>query len=245
LTPAEFTSQFERYRKLTEAALESLLPTGSHFAEMQRYSVLGDGKRLRGILVLAFCEASSGNVENALPLAAAVEILHAYSLIHDDLPCMDNDDFRRGKPSAHKQFGEWQALLTGDALQALAFKLTSGTPNSARAVRILSDAAYAICYGQYLDLSGDDNIELLTLNKTAALFKAACLLGNDSETAEIYGLNFGLTFQIRDDILDRDGYFARYGEAHSRDLMERYLVETLKAAPSVFLSTLAKQFSNT
>ncbi|MDR2360659.1 MAG: polyprenyl synthetase family protein [Oscillospiraceae bacterium] len=209
---AQFTAELTRYRDLVESALDEALtltpnPTDAELRinEMLRYAVIGGGKRLRGILTLAFRERiSKERVTDAIPLAAAIELLHAYTLIHDDLPCMDNDDFRRGKPSVHKAFGEWQALLAGDALQALAFGIAarSGKP---RYVEILAQAAFDVCVGQYMDLRTYADRELLFRRKTGALFAAACMLGCDTPSAENYGYKFGLTFQLRDDIMDGDG----------------------------------------
>jgi geranylgeranyl pyrophosphate synthase len=239
----DFSSKMEYYRELAETALDAAIADKPGLNEIMRYAVLGGGKRLRGVLVLAFRESAGGSAESALPLAIAAELLHAYSLVHDDLPCMDDDDFRRGKPSVHKKFGEWQALLAGDALQALAFKFASGAGKSGNYVKILSEAAFALCEGQYLDLSADSDIETLTLNKTAALFKAACLLGHDDPGAARFGVNFGLTFQIRDDILDRDGYFSRFGEDACLALIERYSSAAISAAPNEFLRELARRFA--
>ena len=189
-----------------------------------RYSVLGGGKRIRAFLVLAFADLGGGREDAALPFACAMECLHAYSLIHDDLPAMDNDDLRRGKPSCHIAFGESAALLAGDALLTYAFELLASDPSvSAKSVReavlILSREAgefSGMVGGQTLDmaLSVDSLGELQTLflEKTCALLKASCLLGlyaaTDSpdpdliDRAERYARALGLAFQIRDDILD-------------------------------------------
>ncbi|MDR3149441.1 MAG: polyprenyl synthetase family protein, partial [Oscillospiraceae bacterium] len=200
-----------RYRGMVDSALDEALTlpaeasdTDRQINEILRYAVIGGGKRLRGILTLAFRERiAKGQVRDAIPLAVAIEFLHAYTLIHDDLPCMDNDDFRRGKPSVHKAFGEWQALLAGDALQALAFKFAA-VPGEARYTAILARAAFDVCAGQYMDLQNNADRSLLIRNKTGALFAAACLFGCDTPDAEDYGYKFGLTFQVRDDILDGD-----------------------------------------
>ncbi|MDR0818641.1 MAG: polyprenyl synthetase family protein [Oscillospiraceae bacterium] len=234
---SEFEAKLENYRALVEDALDKTFPDEPGLNEIMRYSVLGGGKRLRGILALAFREANGGALADAMPLACAVELLHAYSLIHDDLPCMDDDDFRRGKPSAHKKFGEWQALLAGDALQALAFKLAAAEGSEYAAT--LAEAAYAICVGQYLDLAHSDDLHALTLNKTAALFAAACKLGANTSAANDYGVNLGLTFQLRDDILDKDGYFAAVGEAECVRLMREYTAAAKSAVSDSFLIWLA------
>ncbi|MDR2530247.1 MAG: polyprenyl synthetase family protein, partial [Oscillospiraceae bacterium] len=168
---AEFESQFRSYRELVESALDDAIADEPGLNAVMRYAVLGGGKRVRGVLTLTFANGA----EAAARLAAAIELLHAYTLVHDDLPCMDDDDMRRGKPSAHKAFGEWQALLAGDALQALAFKLASEVGDGFTA--ILAEAATAVCAGQYMDLEGNADLHALTRCKTAALFVAACKLG--------------------------------------------------------------------
>ena len=190
--------------------------------ESMHYSLTAGGKRLRPVLVLAFCRACGGDDEKALPVACALEMVHTYSLIHDDLPCMDNDDLRRGKPTNHVIYGECTATLAGDALQAEAFRtiLESDLPAEARAeaARILAEAAGidGICGGQQLDMEGDGKVlsreELIEIHtrKTAAMIRAACLMGiacgNGSEeqiqAAETYAQALGLAFQIRDDMLD-------------------------------------------
>lgn len=188
------------------------------------YSLQNGGKRVRPMLTLAFCSVCGGNAQAALPFACAVEMIHTYSLIHDDLPCMDDDDLRRGKPSCHKQFGEANALLAGDGLLTLAFETVTKAENIApadivRAVRVLSRlAGYGgMIGGQVIDLlSEEKSVDYDTLHridklKTGALIKAAALLGCiaagiTDETilraAETYAENIGFAFQIVDDILD-------------------------------------------
>lgn len=190
--------------------------------DAMRYSLLAGGKRIRGILVLKFCEMCGGEIERALPFACAVEMLHAYSLIHDDLPCMDNDDLRRGKPTNHIVYGECTATLAGDALQAAAFEtmLSADVPaeTAVRAAYELSCAAgeMGICGGQYLDMKGEgkklslEDVENIHRLKTASMIRAAArigvILGGGSEeqlcAAEKFAGSVGLAFQIRDDMLD-------------------------------------------
>ena len=218
-----------KYLSVIEKYLPTLLPDENAkersviFA--MKYSLLAGGKRLRPTLVLAFCETLGGNAQAALPYACAVEMIHTYSLIHDDLPCMDNDDLRRGKPSNHKVFGEDIALLAGDALQALAFdvmlrpsSLEAVGRNGADAAYILSSACGAVGMvgGQVIDLETEgkdpaiDTIKEMYAKKTGALIKASCLMGAvlagaDSKTlsaVKLYAENIGLAFQIVDDILD-------------------------------------------
>ena len=190
--------------------------------EAMDYSLTAGGKRIRAILVLEFCRMCGGDINKALPVACAIEMLHAYSLIHDDLPCMDNDDLRRGKPTNHKVYGECTAVLAGDALQAEAFGtiLRSELSSQARAdcAEILADAAGAdgICGGQYLDMISEGKVlseqELDEVNsrKTGALIIAACQMGviagggngNQLQAAAQIGAALGAAFQIRDDMLD-------------------------------------------
>lgn len=191
-------------------------------AEAMRYSLLAGGKRIRPLLVLEFCRIAGGNVEKALPVACAVEMLHTYSLIHDDLPCMDNDELRRGKPTNHMVYGECTATLAGDALQAEAFGtiLRCDLPPTVKAscAEILAGAVglNGMCGGQFLDMSWEGRTlteqELTEINirKTGALLVAACQMGvaaaGGSElmlaAAGHYGSSIGLAFQIRDDMLD-------------------------------------------
>jgi len=213
-------------REMIEDHLHDLLSeAGSNYSalvESMRYSLLAGGKRIRAILCLKFCEAAGGRIEAAMNAACAVEILHTYTLIHDDLPCMDGDEMRRGKPANHIEFGEFTAMLAGDALQAAAFEMLANSnlpPETVtEMVRVLAYAAgaHGICGGQYIDLSSEGwqlNIdELMELHKmkTAALISAAARLGviagggteEQKVAADIYAQSVGLAFQVRDDVLD-------------------------------------------
>ena len=219
-------SELERWRvKVGEHLRKCIAGDNEDCAELvgaMRYSLLAGGKRIRPILCVKFCEAAGGDPEAALDAACAIEILHTYSLIHDDLPCMDDDDTRRGMPSNHIKYGEFTATLAGDALQAMAFGtlLRSGLPPGAVVLmaRILAEAAgpRGICGGQYLDLSGVGKQlpaeELLKIHemKTAALITASALIGvvaaggtqEQLDAAEKYARAIGLAFQVRDDLLD-------------------------------------------
>ena len=190
--------------------------------DSMEYSLMAGGKRLRPALVLEFCRVCGGDVVKAVPVAAGVEMLHTYSLIHDDLPSMDNDDLRRGKPTNHKVFGEFTATLAGDALQAEAYAsiLSADLPVEARlkCVSALLEVAGAdgICGGQQLDMEGEGSpcteAELMEVHKrkTAALIRGACVMGvacaggcAEQEQAAIdYAEALGLAFQICDDMLD-------------------------------------------
>ena len=217
----------EDYRLKIEAALEQCfrLPKNlpqAGLAEAMRYSLLAGGKRIRPMLVLEFCRIAGGKMEMAMPVACAIEMLHTYSLIHDDLPCMDNDELRRGKPTNHVVYGECTATLAGDTLQAEAFGtiLRSDLPAERRAAcaGILADAVGldGMCCGQYLDMiwEGRDltEQELTDINsrKTGALLAAACQMGVAAaggsqrmlDSAGHFGAALGMAFQIRDDMLD-------------------------------------------
>lgn len=232
-----YRAEIEAY--LSEVCAARDVPYG-RLLEAMRYSVEAGGKRLRPILTLEFCRLCGGDVRAALPAACGVELLHTYSLIHDDLPCMDDDDLRRGKPSNHKAFGESTAVLAGDALQALAFETVLSAPlapeRALRCGRILTNAAghEGICGGQQLDLEWEgralDRSELMEihLRKTSALIRAACLMGvaaaggtpEQEQAAARYADAFGLAFQIRDDMLDVIGDEATFGKPIGSDKAE-------------------------
>jgi geranylgeranyl diphosphate synthase, type II len=188
-----------------------------------RYSLFAGGKRLRPILCLATAEACRGNVDDALPLACALECIHTYSLVHDDLPSMDNDDFRRGRPTCHKVFGEGIAVLAGDALLTIAFEIVSKAKPTARydTSTLLREIAVAagsqkLIAGQVADLEAEgktvkrEQLQFIHENKTAAILKSSMRLGAMSANADArklsaitrFGQRLGLAFQIIDDILD-------------------------------------------
>ena len=207
--------------------------------EAMRYAVLDGGKRLRPLLVLAACEAVGGNPQAALRAACAVELIHAYSLVHDDMPCMDNDVLRRGKPTVHVKFGEAQALLAGDALQALAFELltpadgTVDATTQAQLCRMLAQAAggQGMAGGQAIDLASVglplQSAELHEMHrlKTGALLKASVLMGaacgqpcaRVTHALHDYGTAIGLAFQVVDDILDVTADSATLGKTAGKD----------------------------
>ena len=213
------------YRPLIEERWDALIPKSGYSAcgDAMRYSLLSGGKRIRPILLLEFYKLCGGENQNALNFAAAIEMIHTYSLIHDDLPCMDNDDMRRGKPSCHKAFGEDTALLAGDGLLTLAFSVAANTEGIdygriSRAIGILADKA-GVCGmigGQVMDLRFEktgaepDELKEMYLKKTSCLLEAAAMCGcvlagaDDGavQRASEYAKSVGLAVQIIDDILD-------------------------------------------
>ena len=218
------------YIKEIEAAIERYIPqekvAEQKLIDAVRYSLSLKGKRVRPSLTLAFAELCGGSIEAAMPFACAVEMVHTYSLIHDDLPCMDDDDYRRGQPANHKVFGEDIALLAGDALQSMAYTTmlseeavaAVGGARAARAARILAEKSgvLGMVGGQVIDLSmehktvGIELVRLMEEKKTANLIEAACMIGcvvagaedEKINAAERYAHAIGLAFQIVDDILD-------------------------------------------
>ena len=244
-----FDERYAEYLGMIEPALAGYfgrkegLPFDGLLESMD-YSLTAGGKRLRPTLVLEFCRICGGDVEAALPVACAVEMLHTYSLIHDDLPCMDNDDYRRGRLTNHKVFGEAGAVLAGDALLTAAFDTAShAAAEPARAlkvVQILSDAAgeKGMVGGQQLDLEGEHQrldeagIRRIHRLKTGALISAACRMGvaaaggSDAQlkAADEYAEALGLAFQLRDDLLDVLGDAEKMGKATGMDTNKNTLV---------------------
>ncbi|MBM2822701.1 MAG: polyprenyl synthetase family protein [Thermoleophilia bacterium] len=211
--------QAEELRDAVEAYLRSLTfaPELGHLEDALRYSLESQGKRIRPVLCLAVVEAGGGDIERGLPAAAALELVHTFSLVHDDLPALDDDSERRGRPSSHVAFGEGVALLAGDALLAEAMRLAL-TYDDPRVARELVDATLGMIGGQHRDITGDDD-DLTELHglKTGRLFAASVGLGlrvagvSDSDQApwRAFGEDVGLLFQIVDDILDGDGLALR------------------------------------
>ena len=207
----------------------SFTPELGRLEDVLRYSLESGGKRVRPILCLAVAEANGAPIEAALPAAAALELVHTFSLVHDDLPALDDDDERRGRPSAHVAFGEGVALLAGDALLAEALRLALGY-ESGEVARDLAEAALGMIGGQYRDISGDDaDLEELHRLKTGRLFVASVRLGLDvAEVPSVarapwiaFGDDVGLLFQVVDDVIDDDGYAERLGSEGASRLADQ------------------------
>ena len=239
---SEFEEQTNIYRDYIEQYLDQKCfiynnePQEKLFESM-RYSLLAGGKRIRPIFVFDFCRMCGSDWKAAVPFAAAVEMIHTYSLIHDDLPCMDNDDYRRGRLTNHKVYGETLAVLAGDAMLTAAFSYLSKAPLSAeariRGVEVLADCAgeCGMVGGQVLDMESESRQctekEVIDIQsrKTGALIRAACLLGvlagngsdKQMEAASVFADHLGLAFQIRDDMLDVIGDSKEMGKATGSD----------------------------
>ncbi len=223
-------SEYACYKKLVDDALEAHRFAGPEaLTEAMRYALLGGGKRLRGVLALAFAEAAGQEKQLALPCAKAVEMIHAYSLVHDDLPAMDNDVLRRGKPTCHVAFGEARAILAGDALLTEAFGCLAGMGGDVIALFAACAGSAGMVGGQELDLAGgaDSSRKLYELDrlKTGALIRCACVSGvmaahGDARlvaAAEKYALHLGVCFQMVDDLLDAEGSAQALGKSVGKD----------------------------
>lgn len=227
------SERLTQYSVLTEEKLGELLTVSERapiLQESMAYSVFSGGKRIRPALCMAACELCGGMPEDALLAACALEMIHTYSLIHDDLPAMDNDDMRRGKPSNHKAFGEANAILAGDGLLSLAFHALSLCPHR-DALEPIAKGAFEMVMGQSLDVnSGGDETLLRQLQdyKTGALFRAAVSSGaacagatrEQREALVRFADAYGMLFQITDDILDLEGEAAVIGKSVGKDAEE-------------------------
>lgn len=238
----DFAAQFQAYRTRVEQGLERLAPAAAtrpaRLHEAMRYALLGGGKRLRPVLTLAAADLF-GAQHDALPAAVALECIHTYSLVHDDLPCMDDDDLRRGRPTTHRQYDEATALLAGDALLTFAFQLVSRhyAPHpllAASLTREIADAAGSerLIGGQMEDLLAEqktdataDELKFIHLNKTAAMIEVALVAGGlcggatapQLDSLRTTGRHVGLAFQIMDDILDATADTATLGKTAGKD----------------------------
>lgn len=237
----DFQTMLHGYQQQIEAYLDGFFVQNDpqkHLYEAMRYSLLAGGKRIRPVLVLEFCRVCGGDWQKALPFAAAIEMVHTYSLIHDDLPCMDNDDYRRGRLTNHKVYGEAQAVLAGDALLTAAFDTAASAQADPRIVtriiRILAGCAgeKGMVGGQILDIEGEgkklsaQEVHTIHTLKTGALITAACCMGaaaadatqEQMRSARAYATAIGLAFQIRDDMLDVLGDAKKLGKATGMDV---------------------------
>lgn len=240
----------DTYRQYAENFLERFYTERHHepqkiLFDSVEYSLMAGGKRLRPIFAFEFCRMCCGQWTQAAPFAAAIEMIHTYSLIHDDLPCMDNDDYRRGRLTNHKVFGEGLAVLAGDALLTDAFAVASSAKiesaeNVVRAIQTLSDCAGSLGMvgGQVLDIMSEkrecteQEVLDIQIRKTGALIRAACILGviagNGSDeqiqAAEIFASELGLAFQIRDDMLDVIGNASELGKSVGTDALKNTFV---------------------
>ena len=254
----KFEEQLNYYVSMAESMLGALLTQADAPALLQEsmeYSLLSGGKRLRPVLCMATCELLGGSAPDAVKAACAIEMVHAYSLIHDDLPAMDNDDFRRGLPSNHKKFGEANAILAGDGLLTMAFFVLSQVENEGRkVVQTVARGAMDMVCGQSIDINESDNpgvmFELMA-KKTGALIRAAVLAGaycsGSQETGKwigpltVFAEKFGLLFQITDDILDsrqdekEEGmsFVSLYGLQPARDEAKRVADAAVQALAEV------------
>ena len=241
----ELRTYLRRRQSLVNRALERYLPVSGEdpgvIHRAMRYSVLGEGKRVRPILTLAVCEAVGGKISSALHAACALELIHAYSLVHDDLPAMDDDDLRRGKPSCHKKFGEAIGILAGDALLTYAFELLTranqakGNGSATIHLEVIREISKAIgtqgmIGGQVADVtlggkgSTPSRLEAINVRKTGALIAASVRVGALLGGADLqayralcrYGRKIGLVFQLVDDLLDEDGLARLSGKERVR-----------------------------
>lgn len=246
----QFQEEYKKKQEYVNNWLETVMPKAEgdqkEVFEAMRYSLFANGKRVRPVIAMAICELVEGNIDQIMPFACGIEMIHTYSLIHDDLPAMDDDDMRRGGPSCHKQFDEATAILAGDALQAFAFEIMSRAdikPQLAmEAIRTvaLASGAEGMVGGQIMDMKGCDGDAVLhqkmnTL-KTGALIMSSAWVGaivGEADMAQYqaigsYAKNLGLAFQVKDDILDVEGNTELLGKNTGNDKkQDKYTYVTL------------------
>lgn len=263
---------FKRHLAFIEKNLKSLLRSGEarplSIHKAMQYAAFTGGKRFRPVLALSVCEACGGKLQEAILGALAIELIHTYSLVHDDLPALDNDDMRRGKPTCHKKFGEANAILAGDALLTLAFEWISGIKPETTAVRILREISTAagvhgMIGGQVADLESPaqkktlPEHDFISRKKTGALIRVSAVAGaiaagaTSGKVKKIarYGECLGLAFQVVDDILDQDGYCRVMSRAQAVTKAKRLIADAKRAVRSfgarakslVFLANFLEQ----
>ncbi|HRK61912.1 MAG TPA: polyprenyl synthetase family protein [Candidatus Omnitrophota bacterium] len=245
-----YVEYFKKELGLVNAYLEQELPSVTQcppqIHEAMRYAVLGAGKRFRPVLALVAAKACGGNAKSALPAAAALELIHAYSLVHDDLPAMDDDDFRRGKPSCHKKFGEAIGILAGDGLLTLAFEWVGRIKPAEAALKALSELStaagtFGMIGGQVADIAVKDRdmamLDYISIHKTGCLIRAGAVMGALSVSAsgsilksmKKYGECLGLAFQIADDMNDADGYLKLISMGDAEERVRDLIAQAKKA----------------
>lgn len=247
---------------MIDEALDQYLPSEGErpktIHKAMRYSVFSGGKRIRPILAIESCKVCGGKIEDIKPIAAAIELIHTYSLIHDDLPAMDDDDYRRGRPTSHKAFGEANAILAGDALLTLGFNIISKKADSKIGLKVIGELSESIgtrgmIGGQVVDLEFSaktcgknrsvdvDTLDYINRLKTGRLFEASTRIGaivggssaRELENLAHFGALIGMAFQIIDDIIDEEGYAKIFGLDKSR-WESKNLIEKAKRALSIF-----------
>lgn len=240
----DYKKQYQSFFELSEESINKALKNFQKVPEPLlsaiKYSITAGGKRLRPVLIFSAVNMFNGDIENAMPYTAAIEFIHTYSLIHDDLPCMDNDDYRRGHPTNHKVFGEGMAVLAGDGLLNMAYEIMlnhinkNNSINNIKAANIIANAAGSLgmVAGQSLDLynennsnAGEKELKYIHKNKTGKLITSALICGSylanakeqDIQIIKTIGEDLGILFQITDDILDVTGNFEKIGKSIGKD----------------------------
>lgn len=260
--------QLKEYISLIDKHLDEYIPEKNNpqsiIYKAMRYSLFAGGKRLRPVLMLSCCKMCGGDINEVIPFACALEMIHTYSLIHDDLPAMDNDDLRRGKPTNHIKFNEATAILAGDALLNKAFEVVSSYngQNIERALKAInmlamSSGTEGMIGGQIIDMESEnksitlDELEYLHLNKTGAIIRSACTIGaligggceEQIEAADNFAKNLGIAFQIQDDILDVTGTEEELGKPIGSDANEHKNTYVTLVGPEKS-EELSKKYSN-
>ncbi len=246
----KYVDYFKKELKLVNDYLDRELPAKTKcppvIHEAMRYAVLGEGKRFRPVLALIAAQACGGSAKGALPAASALELIHAYSLVHDDLPALDNDDFRRGQPSCHKKYGEAMGILAGDGLLTLAFEWRGRIKPAEAALKALSELStaagtFGMIGGQVADIAVKDRdmamLDYISIHKTGCLIRAAAVIGALSASASSpvlksikkYGECVGLAFQVADDMNDSDGYLKMIPMADAEERVRDLIAQAKKA----------------